>query len=98
MKNSKKVILCIVMVLVVIMGTTVSSFAGGNSQKNQSDNLKSENVTELGDIEFEITKDDIDENGNFKIEIPQNTDSFALSKGVITDDRLHFRECSARLN
>ena len=72
--------------VVVIMGTTISSFAGENSQKNQSDNLKSENVTELEDIEFEITKDDIDENGNFKIEIPQDVDSSALSKGVITDD------------
>lgn len=84
MKNSKKIILCIVMVLVLVMGTTVSSFADENSL--QSNNLKSEIVTELGDIEFEVTKDDIDENGNFKIEIPQNTESSALSKGVITDD------------
>lgn len=47
----------------------------------------SESTRELQDIEFEISKDDIDENGHFEIEIPQTseTDIEAASRGTISD-------------
>ena len=58
--------------LVLILSTTAFSFAEENTAYKQ---------TFMRDIEFEITKDNIDKDGHFEIEIPQ--EAVALSEGMI---------------
>lgn len=61
----------------LILSTTAFSFAEENTVYKQ---------TYMRDIEFEITKDNIDKDGHFEIEIPQ--EAVALSEGMIEGSAL----------
>lgn len=72
-----KKVLAISLSFIIVLSTVAVSFAGEKE-------IKKENVTYLEDVEFEITEDDIDENGHFEIEIAQESD--AASRGIIADN------------
>lgn len=77
----RKLMLCISLCL--LTGILISSnvFAAESVGTNGMDSI------ELSDVEFELSKDDIDENGHFEIEaLSDSTETEAASKGTIEDD------------